>query len=188
MHAPVEEISALKEELRQLKAELSALRERYDFLCLHPTLALGMRGERLTARLVGGSATDHQEAYDVVTQQGVKFEVKSAKLAVPAASYSTLRWSWGRIYGMNGNKNYDYLLLIGDTDQRFAKLYEHGSDPFIFFLVPFTEVDELTVKTGSTRSIYLVTNPEGPSKGSRRLFASYQVSIVEIEKRFRFTS
>ena len=179
-------------ELEQLKLENALLRERVrtleeqvNFLGQHRMLAAGIAGERLIARLTRGSMTAHGSPHDIETD-GQLIEVKFAKLSRPSRTAPTLRWQWQKIYGERGGKAYDYLLLIGEADDRFRGEYHDPLSPYVFFLIPFEEARRLCVK-GSPLGMVLNSNPTSARGSSSDLFSRWQTTAPEIERRFNLS-
>jgi hypothetical protein len=83
---------------------------------------------------------------------GDRLEVKYSHLNVPNRS-RTKRWNWHSVLGRSDNKKYEYLVLVGEKDLRYENQYP-GDLPFVFFLVPRSDVDD--IKTGN--DIALSTN------------------------------
>jgi hypothetical protein len=180
-----EQLEALKRENSVLSAENVRLRKKVEILELHPTLAKGSAGEALIAQLAGGSLAKKNADHDLSLQaRGMKIEVKYSNPNLAVGQSTTRRWAWAKIFGESGQKNYDRLLLVGDVDPRWNKLYLDLESPYIFFDVPVEEAMPLTTKTGKFRSIFLSTNPKTVRSTAARLFADYQITLDKLRQRY----
>ncbi len=149
----------LEEENRELKARIVALQREIEFLKTHPTLAQGMKGETLIAKITGGVLGAYADAHDLVIGKTIKVEVKFSKLNTPVLGSSTRRWNWSKPLGWKDKgKDYDFLLLVGDKDPRFVSQYPDAS-PYVFFLVPRAKVAEI-MNSGETigANVQVITN------------------------------
>ncbi|WP_157265356.1 hypothetical protein [Azohydromonas aeria] len=104
-----EEIAALRSRVHELETEV-------EFLRLHPTLAQGLKGERLVCRITSGLASKLNAAHDLITKNGLKIEVKFSKLHSPSKTLpETKRWTWTKPMGwLDKGKDYDFLILVGE--------------------------------------------------------------------------
>ena len=178
------EIDNLRNENAALQEENRILKDRISFLEGHPTLSEGLRGKRLIHNIIGGMLTAHTESHDLELDTGELLKIKMANLNVAVKGYSTKRWAWGKIFGTSGAKNFDFIILVGHTDERFREHYLDPSSPYVFFLVPYDEIGPMTTKAGNWESIFLTTNPVQQKSKSSRLFNEYQVTIDHLHKRF----
>jgi hypothetical protein len=160
-------------EYPQLIAEIEWLRSKVS-----PCVV----GESLVATWVRGKHTDEGSESDIVARNDIRIEVKYAILN---AQGKTKRWSWMKIYGEQGRKKYDRLVLIGDRDERYSSLYSDEGSRWVIFDVPFCDVRPLTIDGGKWKLIQLTTNPETASSRASKLFSRYIVSESEIERRYR---
>ena len=135
------EIDTLKEENEFLRERIEILEKEIEFLKGHPTICRGLKGERLICALTGGTLSSIQEKYDIKLKNDIKLEIKFSKLCKPVISSpsKTLRWHWGKPFGQNMNKEYDFLILIGEKDSRFLNQYFDNS-PYVFFLIPMDKI------------------------------------------------
>jgi hypothetical protein len=172
----------LLSENASLRGKVALLEEKLAFLGQHKTLAAGIAGERLVSKLTSGTMTPHVAPHDI-DAGGDRIEVKYANLSRPVATAPTLRWQWQKIFGQTGAKNYTYLLLIGEGDERFRGSYLDPDSPYVFFLVPTEEVAAMCVK-GSPLGIMLNSNPNSAKGSSSKLFANWQIKAADVEKRF----
>ena len=167
-------VTISREEYDNLLTKISLLESQLRFLGQHKTLALGMAGEQLVARLSGGITTGHTSRHDIELQQGQTIEVKTAKISVPVAAKpnSGKRWQWHKIYGQDGGKIYDWLVLIGHADPRYKELYIDQNSEYVIFFIPFGELPNYIT---SGNMIVLSSNPITASGKSAGMFSKHQV-------------
>ena len=110
-------------------------------------------------------------------------EVKTSRL-LTMKGVQTKRWTWGRILGANGNKDYDYVVLLGETDLRYSEHYPDQAGPYVAFLVPFAEI--LVVAGGKSlgKQIQVTTNPTSRTLGrvGQLMFGKYMIALEELER------
>lgn len=182
------EIERLRRENQMLKKTMVRLEEKIEFLTKHKSIALGISGETLIAKIVKGNLSGVSESFDVTVPNGALIEVKYAKLNLATKQYAkpTKRWAWSRVFGNGGKKRYDYLVLIGEKDDRWEQYYKEPSAPFVLFCVPYGEVASLVIDTdgGRFKGIQLTSNPlKAKSRGSV-LFSRHQVTASELVATF----
>lgn len=187
--SPPLSLAELINENAALRERVRALQEQVSFLTTHKALAAGFAGETLISTLVQGSMTAYAASYDVSTNSGSKIEVKYARINQKykyKPDYK--RWAWGKIFGESGAKNFDYLCLVGERDERYSSMYKDPASPYVIFFVPFEEVADLTMAMngGRYRAIQIPTNPRMADRNqtARRLFQQYQTSTEEMQIRF----
>lgn len=180
-------IERLMHENAELKREVATLRNELSFLNSHERLARGIRGETLLANLIGADLTSHTAGHDLVREDGLMIEVKSARLNIPTERSATKRWVWGRLFGAGADerKAYDYVILVGERDDRYAELYAEPNDPFVFFVLPYSEVRQFCTGSTGNAMITLTTRIKEGMK-NQRLFTHYMMSMAQIEKKFEF--
>lgn len=147
-------VSLLHKRIGLLEREKAQLRREVEFFRRTPTLAQGLKGETLIANLTGGVRTGYKDPHDVTVKNGDRLEVKYSHVNVPNSS-KTKRWNWHSVLGSAHDKEYEYLVLVGEKDPRYRDQYPDGL-AFVFFLVPRSDVDH--IKTGN--DIALNTNLE----------------------------
>ena len=177
----------MEDELHFLRERVLELEAKVKFLESHPTIRAGLQGENVVAAIINGSRTSGNAAFDVTSPGGLRIEVKKSRLGAPNSRARTLRWQWGRILGVSGKKSYDFLVLVGDKDGRYLALYRDQSGPYVFFCVPFLELEPLMTNgdMSNTRSIALTSNPRAANRSAaRRLFSEYQTTAEELAERF----
>jgi hypothetical protein len=175
--------------IEALEAENVQLKQRLQFLEYAPTLAVGMQGEQLVARAVGGVTTPFTAAADVIARNDELLEVKFSTLntAVRGRKNATTRWTWPRPLGYKGSKMFDRLILVGQADTRYAAAYA-DNEPYVFFDVPFCEAQALTILGGTHRNIQITTNPRtAKTPAAIRLFSKFMLSFAELNSRYGIT-
>jgi hypothetical protein len=183
---PSLDILRRQREVHDLREENQILREQVAFLQGHPTLAKGLKGESIVAKLVHGAMMARNAPYDVLARRGgFRLEVKYSGLLEAVRGCRTRRWVWTKLFGESGKKAYHRLILVGLADQRFSRMYKDSRAPFVLFDVPITEVAELSVSAGKYRAIHLTTNPlTARSVRSSKLFGHYQLTASELRARY----
>jgi hypothetical protein len=79
----MDELQSLRLENKALKSRILELERELVFLKTHPTIAQGLKGETIIAKLTHGIATTYAEAHDLVVGQDIRIEVKFSKLNTP---------------------------------------------------------------------------------------------------------
>ena len=131
---PPEDFAALKAENEALRRQVADLERQVLFLTTHSTLAAGMAGETIISKIISGKMTPYAEAFDVATVGGLRLEVKYARLNRHSKeSLNTRRWPWGKVFGESGNKNYDFLILVGEADERYREKYKSPESQYVIF-------------------------------------------------------
>lgn len=183
----------IKTELEHLRAENEALKERIAHLekqiCqleTHQTLYAGARGESIISKMVGGEITAYNAGHDIEIggSKGLRLEVKMASLNRPVKHSGTLRWAWSKILGESGDKEYDWLILIGKKDDRYIDHYPDPDSAYVFFAVPKIEITPLLSSSGKKKMIYLTTNPITSRSRTAILFEKYMLSQDQLSKQF----
>lgn len=182
------QVHDLQVEIRRLQEENNDLRKKIGFLQAHPTIARGLRGETIVAKIVQGRRSEKGLPYDVFLNKfSIRLEVKFSELNVAVRGRNTKRWVWTKLFGESGRKRFDRLILVGNSDDRFSGLYKDPKAPFILFDVPFREVQSLSVpvQRGKYTAIFLTTNPRTVRSGTAwHLYRRYQVTARELERRY----
>lgn len=170
--------------LTELENENALLRSRLRFLEESPFIAEGIRGEEVIAEFVGGELTNFAHRVDILLpERNLKIEVKYSNLN-HAVSYSvTKRWSWRDLFGRDGGKVYDRLILVGDTDKRFTEFYRDTQSPFVIFDLSYQDAIELFP---DYLALQISTNPRTVrSKQGKALFRDFQITQRELKSRYR---
>jgi hypothetical protein len=163
------EILGLKRRNLELQAENEKLKKENEELKKRLDRARGVPAVDLVAQMTGGKPTrGYKDSYDVETENGKRIEVKLSKVDIQPSK----RWVWSNVLGRKG---YDYLVLVGEKDERWLKQYPDLD--YVFFLVPRNAVPE--VKTNAD-GIALNTNFEKVrAPKSKALIKRYLVSSQE---------
>lgn len=176
------------ERIQMLEAENAHLRREVEFLRGNPTIAKGLKGESLVAKLVSAHRSRQGAAHDLeLSTSKLLFEVKYSSLLSTVAGRPIRRWVWTKIFGELGRKKYNRLLLVGDADPRFASSYIDPTSPYILFDLPYDAAVEIAggVRPGRSGNIHLTTNPHTvKSKRAQSLFRDYQISALELKCRY----
>jgi hypothetical protein len=178
-----DEVERLRAENAALSSRVVALESQLSFLSQHRTLAAGLAGEQLISGFIGGSRTVHTASVDIIMDDGRKIEVKFAKLSYPAprSPSNPSRWQWGKIFGEKNKKDFDYIILVGDADPRFATEYKDPAAPFVIFFLNYEQAMEMvTAHTAGAKGILLGTNPLATAQKARRFFDVFQVTAEEL--------
>jgi len=139
-------LASLRAENESLRQRVTRLEREVHFLRTHHVFAQGLKGETLVATLTGGLLSSFAEKYDVKIGGEVTIEVKFSKLNAPVPGRSTRRWNWSKPLGYKDKgKTFDFLVLIGEKDDRFPNQYLDDS-PYIFFLVPKEDVPNIMTR------------------------------------------
>lgn len=176
------DLATLQEENGRLRTRVLELESQLHFLTTHKTVAAGIAGERIISDLIDGILTSYAASFDVHAPNGMTIEVKKAGRTAKTSN----RWQWGKVLGESGNKKYDYLLLVGDSDPRYAHLYRDAKSPFVIFCVPYASVlDVSTAGQRNTRIARINTNPTGVRSTVRKsLYENFEVTMAELKVRF----
>ncbi len=145
--------------INELQQELLKCQRKIEELIDHPTLVAGLTGETLIASFVKGKLSDKGASYDFELINGDRVEIKLSKLNIPMKGYPTLRWTWDRVLTSDGGcaKDYKYLILIGEKDERYQSFEEDKSN-FVFFLITKEEAKEFSAPKDLSGHINLTTN------------------------------
>ena len=130
-----QEVLSLKRRNLELQAENEELKKENEELKRNHDRARGVPAEELVAQMTGGKRTGrYKDLYDVETENGKRIEVKLSKVGTQPSK----RWVWDNIVGP---KEYDYLVLAGEKDERWLKRYPDLH--YVFFLVPRDAVNDI---------------------------------------------
>jgi hypothetical protein len=140
-------IEALSVENQHLKLRIESLQNEIAFLRKHPSFARGLRGETVAHGILGGGLTNKNASHDLTLADGRTVEVKFSALNTPHLKSNCRRWTWKNPLGWkNQSKTYDYLLLMGERDNRFPEQYR-DNDVYVMFLIPYSYVIDIMVKS-----------------------------------------
>lgn len=142
--------------------------------------------EANVARWTGGRVMKSYDAgYDVVARSGARIEVKFSKLNQPNKVRDSFRWNWTNILGNASalRKDYDYLVLVGQKDDRFAGDYPIIDGAFVVFAIHRDEIegnpDGLRLSPASRGTIALSTAPN--IAHTRNFIEHFAVSASRLE-------
>lgn len=184
-------VQALKEQIQILKNENASLRAKVAFFENHPTIAQGIKGERIIAKIVPGDLTTHNQSFDfAASRRSLKLEIKFSRLNNAVRRIKTkptFRWAWAKPLGESGQKVFDRLILVGEKNAEHKDLYLDKNSPYVFFDIPYKEILSLTIRTnsGRYRSIQLTSNPKTAKSTAAVLFRKYQTNAEELRKKYR---
>ncbi len=178
-----DELEKLKRQLAFWMKRCEVLQEEVEYLRTHPTIAQGLKGERVVCALTQGTMTKYAERYDVVLPNELVVEVKFSKLNTPVHGASTRRWNWAKPLGhMDRGKHYDFLILLGEKDHRHpVPGFEEG--PYVSFLIPYQQVRQL-MTDGKTigGQIMLSSNLTSGRAEKSKLLRRYMVRTSDIDE------
>ena len=175
-------------EIQSLSLENVQLRREIEFLRGNPSIARGMKGETLIVELLAANFAKPGSGHDIVaTDNQLLIEVKYSSLLKAIGELPIRRWAWTKLFGELGKKRYDRLLLLGDSDPRFAYQYLAPESPYVIFDIPYDEAVSMVggVRPGRLSRLHLTTNPSTvKSSRAKALFQHYQVSPAELRYRY----
>jgi hypothetical protein len=177
----------LKQKIAELEARTAYLENEALQYRTHELLATGMRGETLVSKIVNGRVTAYAIGHDIETGGGTLLEVKRSKLHSWDKRSGSTKWQWAKLLGESGKKKYDYAILVGDIDRRYAEYYKDPNSSWVIFCVPFEEINEVATQgqRADYRHIQISTNPMGTRRmKTKKLFQEYQISTCELGERF----
>jgi hypothetical protein len=178
----------LASHLEEANQQILELRKKLEFFELHERLVAGMRGETIIAKITGGIPTAVHADHDLyLPAQDLRLEIKFAHLTMASTTNKVMRWEWSCVFGRGGAKEYDRLILVGDTNTLHRSKYMDPDSPYIIFDVPFDEVMSISQSGGNSgRMIRLSQNPLRCFSVSKPLFDQYQITGAELKTRYNF--
>ena len=176
----IRHLQGLVRNLRECNGEL----RRQIELSEHRTRNItAVTGERFLRRVLGGNLTLHNEGHDLLVGRRT-FEVKAARSARIYPECSTCRWSWHKMFGVNGRKKYHRLLLLGKADPNHRRKYKDPESAYVMFDLSPADVRRIWNKR-APRLIQLTTNPEATRSKTGKQLWRHQVSSKELRQRYR---
>jgi hypothetical protein len=174
-----------EEYVRSLLIEIEHLKQQVLFLTRHTTIAQGIKGETISASITNAIRQNYGSAFDLLAKNNIRIEVKFSKISQRSYLHHQKRWAWGKIFGQSGQKDFDFILLVGEKDMRFADVYRDSEGVFVIFCIPKIDITEKHIYASKgTAFIQLNTNP---SDGKyRQYFRKYEMTVSEIERLFEF--
>lgn len=162
------QIADLERQNRELREELALARGKLLVYSHFHGNIYGEFGEQFIAQCPEVARVFGNKGHDGMTAAG-KYEVKFARLQLPTETNKASkagRWQWGKIRGMQGRKDYDYLILVGYREENAITVKDHSSNSnFDFFVVPREDVEYILSLTPGRREIGL--NPVPQQKGRK---------------------
>lgn len=180
------EFITLRQRIIELELENARIMSELDFLKTHSSMVQGIKGETLVAQLIDGKLTSFAESYDVATITGLRIEVKYSKLNQPVKNSPTLRWNWSKPLGwLDKGKDYHYILLIGEKDQRYLADYPDRT-PYVYFLVQIKDVPDVMNQGRSIGGMIQITTNlaklnKKQDKNNRPRLLNFQVGYEDIK-------
>jgi hypothetical protein len=173
-------LKQLEDENRELTKTNARLKNELDCIKKHPVLLAGIKGEKLVCDLVGGKLTAFGKSFDL-TAGKCKIEVKYSNLGIAVQGSATRRWSWSKPLGWKDKgKDYHYLILLGEKDDRFPDQYL-DTTPYVCFFIPRADVETLMFKGASIGGIIqLTTHFRSVENQQSKLLLSHMVKIGDI--------
>ena len=163
------------------KARIDVLEERLQALESRPRLVGAFAGERLISRLVRGVPTLFNAAHDVTLADGTRLEIKFSRLGLADPNAVTKRWTWHNPYGISERKEYERLILVGETDPRTRHLFS-SDEPYIYFDVPFERVPDIRRPAGL---IQISTDPKkARTEWARILYGEFLITGKQLTRRY----
>lgn len=175
-------IELLKRQIAILKQTNKNLSTQLRELLTHSTMAAGIKGEKLIIDIAQGTKAKKNAPHDIKLKDGSKVEVKYSRLTYPVNSSSSCRWVWNGILGERKEKDYDYLVLIGDKDNIYHK-YEDDDSPYVYFLLRKKDVAQIIALGGRRGFIFLTILPHKTRSVCKNLW-KFKKSATEMRKFF----
>lgn len=183
-------ILRLERQVKKLSLEKCELENELKLTRRHERNSTGSRGERYIQSLIGGKVTSNGAGHDLEIR-GKRLEIKTSQCRRVDQNRDqeavTKRWTWHRPFGENGTNKYHFLVLIGDMDSRFRKLYRDQEKPasrYVIFLIPKRRVQQFVTETEGGAMIQITTNPkrQRTSKGRKIWNEDFQKTRHELKK------
>ncbi len=175
-----------KKKIIELKSLNTELENKINELTNTSKLLVGIRGEDLILRLSKGTKSNIQETFDITLQNGDKLEVKYARIHIPVKTSTTKRWSWMRVLGSGNKKDYKWLVLVAEKDNKYQSYNEDNSN-FLFFLLSRKDVEELLTGPKHGGQILLSTNPKTTRSPKAKKLWTLRKTPQQIKKLLRST-
>jgi hypothetical protein len=179
---------SIEARLHHLATENAELRKEVQLLRGNPRLAQGLRGEVLIAEIVSGSRAKGGSSYDVEANAGrLRIEVKFSSLLTGISGRPLCRWVWTKLFGELGRKSFHRLILVGESDSRFAAHYREPQSPYVIFDLSYRAAGSLVggVRPGRSCAIQLTTNPASvKSARAIALFQRHQITVEQLQSRY----
>ena len=166
-------IASLKRDLKELRGKLEWFETK-----AHPTMVTGIRGEKLVVKITGGWRTPSGWPHDIKMANGQKVEVKTSKIGSPHRSRSaSRRWTWGKILGAGGRKDFDWILLLGEKDRDYQG---DDNDAYVYFILNKDDIRSVITNGGN---IHLNIDPRTTrSPSGMRLWKQFRTKSADMPK------
>jgi len=185
MRTTCKNCAKLAKKIDELEEKVLQLKRVVKYHKSHPTLDKGLRGEKFILSLIKGKTlTGQNAASDIELKNGKKVEVKFSSLN-KVGKTTTKRWTWARIYGgrKRREKDWDYLILVGEKD-RYYYTYEEDNSPYVYFLLDRKAARRVIGESKSDMvNLTLSQNYHSSSQGKKLL--DYKRTPKEIEALFK---
>lgn len=171
------EIECLKDEVGQLQAELRTFSKS-------GTIGKNKKIKRFLGTVLDGKVK--RQGFDMLTSTGKKLLIRVSSLTYPTAGITktTKRWQWHNVFGINGKKEFDNLILVGDIDERHKSKYQDNDSCFVIFDIPYQELEKI-IGDDRKRIIKLSTNPMTCRGQFSLLFNQYQMSEKALLEKYK---
>lgn len=168
-----------KSKIKRLKETIRILNSKLAVFTGIQTAVHGTEGENFILELIkGGSKIHHNASYDLVTKKRNRIEMKTAKCLPVFNNKETPCKRWGWRYVIRANKKrkyYDYLILMGEKDERYD-YNDSTKTPYVYFFLSYEQVKKL-ITSNDEAHFNLTTNfASVRSKQGRALIDKYRVT------------
>jgi hypothetical protein len=120
----------------------------------------------------------------IIPGHDLRLEVKYSNSHLAVRHSITRRWSWLDLFGRDGGKSYNRVILVGDADPRFVDLYKDRDSPFVMFDLSFE--DARKYYNFELGAIKLSTNPRTARTALANAFYNgFQVTRDELAAKYR---
>lgn len=179
-----DEVRGLRETVILLEQENERLRQELGVSRVSDTIARGAFGEELVAGWAFGARAPRGLPHDLMIG-ALKVEVKYSGLLVQLdrKQHRVCRWTWSKIFGERGKKQFDYLVLIGEADPRFRDSYKDPASPYVVFILSYWDAIRLCggIKAGLAGRIACTTNPlTVRAREPKWLFNDFQWRAIDV--------
>ena len=182
MQQPEESSLYLKEQIAELERVIRELRPKADLWDRFAKTFSGLRGEELGVRLLLAERVFGNSVFDLVADDGRRLEVKFARLTQEPNKPTVERWKWVHLLGTSGKKQYDRLLLVGESNQKFSDSYREPTSEYVIFDLSRKDVRKLRLPREG--SLTINSDPARSSPRHDRLFTQFEVTISELRERY----
>ncbi|HEX8463838.1 MAG TPA: hypothetical protein VF627_04400 [Abditibacterium sp.] len=171
----------------ELERKISLLENGLNFFKVHPKIAAGIKGEILIVKAVTGERTIRNASHDLnASRQEIKIEVKFSNANPVSSTNPSLRWSWNKVTGQQGKKQYDRLILVGEKLPNFIHQYKDPSCPYILYDIPFEGVFDLTTggEKQKSRMIRFPIDLDSIYADGGKKCQKFETTIAELEAQY----